>query len=522
MHNFFDDESIPVPSAWLADIQDAQIKAKVVDQDIHLVFYTDGGCRPTPRGVGGWGIHGYFYSTDKPKQGHGCQGFAPTARGYENFNGEKSKEEVKANEVTVLNYVDGTGSLVPESTNNEAELGAVVWALKTIQAMKPKSAHMVLDSRYVLDGCTEWLAGWSRNNWVKANGERISNVEWWRQVHQLLTEVMENTMMSWSWTRGHSDNIGNNKADYNATAGVFAGHNRIRLSRIIQRPIKDYWSPEANYNRFLTESCWYFTTNTEVIDHDGYRFYHQGNHGPEKEDDVFGKPAAETVYSVVALKKNEPVLEKVRSYQNQVANGASGIVVIARLTSILRPGVYNEIEQHGTSYLHKPTLKTDLYNPNGVMLTREMLPTKLAYRGIDSLIELEEKLTLFIDKAIPSDYCLTEITDNIYETVETKKEPTYKTKLAAGADSSALTVAANYADRLSGGEVKNTNVVLTLGIATPKRNFFSSVAASKPRVYVLTWPEIGSVAAFRYATIVATDEECGIWAGAYSNLRIVT
>jgi hypothetical protein len=67
-----------------------------------------------------------------------------------------------------------------------------------------------------------------------------------------------------------------------------------------------------------------------------------------------------------------------------------------------------------------------------------------------------------------------------------------------------------------------TNVVLTVGIDMPKRNFFAAIAGQKPKVYVMTWPESSSSVAFRYATVVVTDDNCGIWAGVYGNLRIVS
>src|SRR6185312_15684185 len=52
------------------------------DVDNGIVLYTDGGCRPTNPGPGGYGIHGYMYSTAAPKKGPGLSGMMLTVHGY--------------------------------------------------------------------------------------------------------------------------------------------------------------------------------------------------------------------------------------------------------------------------------------------------------------------------------------------------------------------------------------------------------------------------------------------------------
>ena len=46
-------------------------------EDFGAVLYTDGGCRPS-RGKGGWGVHGYTYTTETDELKHTRDGVPPS------------------------------------------------------------------------------------------------------------------------------------------------------------------------------------------------------------------------------------------------------------------------------------------------------------------------------------------------------------------------------------------------------------------------------------------------------------
>lgn len=498
----------PDYTTWLQEIEATIAKQKAEHKEPHLILYTDGGCQPTPRGQGGCGIHGYIYTRNKPKQGQGCKGFGPTDRGY--VNGETGDRVV-----SVVGYIDVVSSIIPSSTNNEAELVALYQALQVAQGLKVHSLHLILDSRYVLDGLTSELEKWVGAGWRKSDGQPPANLERWRAIRDLLQVVTEQCPVSWEWTKGHSDDVGNHLADINATCGVYAGnkghdHYAYRFSSP-----KKYWAPEANYNRFFCESRWYFNTRSSELASNGKYVYYLGNHGPD--DDHHGKPVADTNYAVVMLSAPDPVLTEIREYQAQLVDDF-GMVVIAQLNNILKPSVYTEALRSGSLYMRRAENKIDIYTSSKLQLTRLADPARLAYRAEEVQGRLEELLMQYDSDQLPPNHVLTEITPVIYEEVVVKEEPTLKVKLASGQEAAAVRVSVKH----HGPDGPTTDITLTVGIDTPKRNYFSAVSSCMPKVYVLTWPEPCSATAFRYATVVETvTGECGIWAGAYANLRIV-
>ena len=47
-----------------------------------IIYYTDGGVRPTNPGHAGYGFHGYTYKVEELKKGTGCPNYNLTANGY--------------------------------------------------------------------------------------------------------------------------------------------------------------------------------------------------------------------------------------------------------------------------------------------------------------------------------------------------------------------------------------------------------------------------------------------------------
>ena len=64
----------------------------------------------------------------------------------------------------------------PRATNNQGELTAVLELLRaTAGAGEP--VHVLCDSQYTIKACTEWMPGWKRKGWRKADGKPVLNVE---------------------------------------------------------------------------------------------------------------------------------------------------------------------------------------------------------------------------------------------------------------------------------------------------------------------------------------------------------
>lgn len=102
-----------------------------------------------------------------------------------------------------------------DSTNNRMEMLAVINGLLALK----KSCHVNLysDSKYVLQGLTEWMKSWKKKNWKRTEGRKlmpIKNVELWQQ----LDELIQKHHMTYHHVRGHSGHPENERCDEMAVA----------------------------------------------------------------------------------------------------------------------------------------------------------------------------------------------------------------------------------------------------------------------------------------------------------------
>lgn len=487
-----------------------------------LVVYTDGGCRPKSRGTGGFGLHGYFYYDETPNTGSGLKDHHPTAKGYHPKAGKGNDPTAMTPDgpipaVTVTEYVDGWGSIIPESTNNISELKAAIRAAEVALERKVRHVLFNVDSRYVLDGITEWYKGWERNNWLTQGGKEVANQSYWKELVAAVRALeASGCTLEWKWVKGHDGEIGNEKADDHASWGVIAGFNGVDQEDIRFTKSTGYWSPKAEVNRMFAQSKWYFNTGAATVPMSpcGRHVYHLGEHGTE--DDFLGKPMPDATYSVIYLKEPEEVLEKVRMHQRSLDPYHFDRFVIGRLENLFRPTTYLDTKTYGTIFFQRINQKYDLFDPNEVPLTRDLDPPRLAFNMVGVLTTLEGLLDNVV--AGKADNCvITDITDHLYDREEKAKKVVMKLKGTITTSTKSLSLPIHYDTGKSEGCLDTT---LTVGLDTPTRNSLAALASQNPTVRVVSWKESDN--AFRYATVVETDDDAGIWAGFYSNLRLLT
>lgn len=139
-----------------------------------VAIYTDGACRGNP-GPGGWGVVLQYGASEK------C-----------------------------LSGAD------PETTNNQMELMAVIQALQALTG--PCEVVITTDSKYVIQGMTEWLAQWKARGWKTSAKKPVKNVTLWQQLEALVAQHQ----VSWAWVRGHTGHRENEMADALANAAIDA------------------------------------------------------------------------------------------------------------------------------------------------------------------------------------------------------------------------------------------------------------------------------------------------------------
>lgn len=138
----------------------------------HVTIYTDGACKGNP-GPGGWGCVLIHQNHEKTLCG-----------------GE------------------------PHTTNNRMELLAAIQGLKALKAAC--KVDLYTDSVYVRNGISNWIHGWKKKGWRKADGKPVLNVDLW----QALDEAQQQHSIEWHWVKGHSGDHYNELADQLANDGL--------------------------------------------------------------------------------------------------------------------------------------------------------------------------------------------------------------------------------------------------------------------------------------------------------------
>ena len=132
-----------------------------------VIIYCDGACSGNP-GPGGWGAILLDVATGKNKE---------------------------------------ISSAEANTTNNRMELTAALEALKSLK--QPCIVEIVTDSQYLIKGITQWIYNWQKNNWQTANKKPVKNKELWQELYS----ISKIHQITYTWIKGHSGHIENERAD---------------------------------------------------------------------------------------------------------------------------------------------------------------------------------------------------------------------------------------------------------------------------------------------------------------------
>lgn len=101
-----------------------------------------------------------------------------------------------------------------QTTNNRMEVLAAIRALQTLKRTSSVTIHT--DSRYLMDGATQWMSRWKKNGWKTADKKPVKNIDLWQE----LDAALQCHDVSWRWVKGHSDHAENERADILARAAI--------------------------------------------------------------------------------------------------------------------------------------------------------------------------------------------------------------------------------------------------------------------------------------------------------------
>jgi ribonuclease HI len=104
------------------------------------------------------------------------------------------------------------------------EMMAAIAALEALK--RPCRVDLYTDSRYVLDGATQWLRGWKARGWRTADKKPVKNIDLWQRLERALAPHQ----IEWHWVRGHAGHPENERADALARGEIAA-------ARLIGKPV---------------------------------------------------------------------------------------------------------------------------------------------------------------------------------------------------------------------------------------------------------------------------------------------
>jgi ribonuclease HI len=141
---------------------------------------TDGSCFPNPNGKGGWAFVAQWKDRKIGKYGH-----------------------------------------LPRTTNNEAELTAMLHVLKVVATGKFPTL-IYTDSKYVQNALTVWRYRWQKNGWTNSVGQPVSNKDLIERCSKLIDTHRESGKeLEIAWIKGHVGHPMNELVD------EFAGQGRL-------------------------------------------------------------------------------------------------------------------------------------------------------------------------------------------------------------------------------------------------------------------------------------------------------
>jgi ribonuclease HI len=100
------------------------------------------------------------------------------------------------------------------TTNNRMEMMAVIQALR--QLKRPCKVKVVTDSKYLVNGMTQWLPGWIKHNWITSQKKPVLNQHLWKE----LVTLSQQHHIEWHWIKGHNGNPLNERCDQLARAAI--------------------------------------------------------------------------------------------------------------------------------------------------------------------------------------------------------------------------------------------------------------------------------------------------------------
>jgi ribonuclease HI len=419
---------------------------------------------------------------------------------------------------TVIDYIDAFGKVEGRATNNTAELTAAIEGFKV--ALKSGATNLIfrMDSEYVRKGMTQWVHKWIKDNWVKADGTPRENKEIWLELVSLEKQWKDRGYKYQAiWVKGHSNDIGNDKADVNAARGGGCASNApmevkqdgAKVNKLKKKPV----SPLLLETRMIfginsgkEPQGYYYTYNLGRMHNAGHKPRDTAKDKLAKSDLLFGRRISEATYCVYKAKELDEYLEHLQQLHAKVYGTENPELAIVNLTNACNAKQRNNIELLGDAGLLKFDDIYLLATPEMGLISRTLNPPRMANDGVMEFNNLETRLDAYLDGKLGASVEVFDITSHFYEVIVGKKTVTQLKK--------SITQATTHVDVPVTYKGKKINIRLCLAIDIPGRNQLNRIACEGVKIELLISP-LGPCA-YSYSTVFVADDGASIFSAPYA------
>lgn len=471
-----------------------------------MVLYTDGSFR---QGKAGWGVHGYTYK-DVVLTTKTANKQQPTSKGYFDVPLEKT--------CTVVDYIDAYGPVLDNPTNNTAELSAAINGFEIAKQHNVSNLTMWMDSEYVRKGITDYVTKWAANGWVKVDGNPVANRGYWEKLLQLKNDWnAAGHQLSLQWVKGHSDDLGNDKADANAVLG---GGSKTPTAKVVVIEAESVNKLKKKpVNALILESRLLCTVGKEVQPDGYYYMYNLGrmhSYGGKprdtkldklvKSDLLLGRRISEATFGVFKAKEPEEYLDTVVKMHCDRYGTEVDQLAIVNLLSVFNKNTRHRIETVGIDGLQQFEEHCILATPDDVLVSMTLVTPRLAYEAVNMFGILQRQLDEFLEAKTGTGVDILDVTEHFFETIEGKKVKHQLLK-SITTQTQAVEIPFEY----KGHKIK---AKLVLGIDIPGRNQLNRIGQDPASVHLLVTCQGPN--AYSFSTVFKTEDGTAIYASPYT------
>tara|TARA_Y100001933_G_scaffold28474_1_gene23779 strand:+ start:127 stop:849 length:723 start_codon:yes stop_codon:yes gene_type:complete len=118
------------------------------------------------------------------------------------------------------------GGFEKNTTNNRMELTAAIKTLEKLKQFKlKKNFKLRTDSKYLIEGYSNWINKWKKNGWKTSTGKPVQNLDLWQKIDGLRIHEV-----SMEFVKGHSGDKYNERVDLIAT-NYSKGINKVKKNK---------------------------------------------------------------------------------------------------------------------------------------------------------------------------------------------------------------------------------------------------------------------------------------------------